>query len=85
MTRIMLATLLVAFPLAAQSAEGCTCRASDGTKIAEGATACLKSQKGMVLARCERSLNNPSWTFLGTPCPSAGMTPIMETMPKLKG
>jgi hypothetical protein len=46
----------------------CTCRYAGGD-VAEGQTACIKTAKGMTLARCERVLNNTSWTFLDQPCP----------------
>ena len=61
---------------AGEDGKGCTCRATDGSKIAEGATACIRSAKGMVMARCERELNNTSWKFLDQPCPTAYMTPL---------
>ena len=75
MRQLLFFLLILALPLPAHAGEGCTCRATDGSKVAEGATACIKSAKGMVMARCERSLNNPSWTVLGTPCPAAGLSP----------
>ena len=57
----------------------CTCRFVGGD-IAEGQTACIKTPKGMVLARCERVLNNTSWKMLGTPCPSSQLAPIDRSM-----
>ena len=57
----------------AASADGpipCTCRAQ-GTSFALGAVVCLKTPEGPRLARCERVLNNTSWTPLETPCPTA--------------
>lgn len=61
------------FPFAVHAGEGCTCRATDGSDIAEGATACIRSPAGMTLARCEKVLNNTSWKFLGQPCPQAAL------------
>jgi len=52
------------------SAPDCTCR-YQGQKVSQGETACLRTQKGMVLARCGMSQNNTSWIFLDTPCPTA--------------
>lgn len=48
----------------------CTCRHSGGD-VQEGDTACIKTPKGMGLARCERVLNNTSWKMLDSPCPFA--------------
>lgn len=76
---------LTALPIPGVAGEGCTCRATDGSKIAEGATACIKSPKGMVMAKCERELNNTSWTFLNTPCPSANMSRAVSPLVLLKG
>lgn len=64
----------------AASADGpipCTCRAA-GISHALGAVVCLKTPEGPRLARCERVLNNTSWTPLQTPCPTArvGVTVI---------
>ena len=56
--------------------EDCTCRAAGGIEIPEGETICLKTASGSQLARCERVLNNTSWTFLNTPCPTARLSPI---------
>ncbi|MFZ1814178.1 MAG: hypothetical protein WBO55_01990 [Rhizobiaceae bacterium] len=52
----------------------CTCRHTGGDTV-EGQTACIKTAKGMMLARCERVLNNTSWTFLNQPCPVSALTP----------
>ncbi len=59
----------------AASADGpipCTCRA-EGTSFALGAVVCMKTPEGLRLARCERVLNNTSWTPLQAPCPTAGV------------
>lgn len=48
----------------------CTCR-YEGGDVVEGQTACIKTAKGMQLARCDRVLNNTSWKFLDQPCPTA--------------
>jgi len=68
---IAIAGLALALSPTVQSAHAgpqCTCRSINGD-IAEGQTACIKTAKGMMLARCERVLNNTSWTMLETPCP----------------
>lgn len=75
MRQLLFFLLFLALSLPAHAGEGCTCRATDGSKVAEGATACIKSAKGMTMARCERVLNNTSWKFLDTPCPAAGLPP----------
>jgi hypothetical protein len=50
----------------------CTCRYQGGaTEL--GQTVCMNTPQGQRLARCEMALNNPSWTFLDAPCPSAGL------------
>jgi len=50
--------------------EECTCSHKDA-KVLEGQKACIKTPKGMQMAECSRVLNNTSWKFLGTPCPTA--------------
>jgi hypothetical protein len=69
---VLLAAGLIGCVIAgpAFSAPDCTCR-YQGQKVSQGETACLRTQKGMVLARCGMSQNNTSWIFLDTPCPTA--------------
>lgn len=50
--------------------EDCTC-SHKGAKTPEGKTACIRTSSGMQMAQCSRVLNNTSWKFLGTPCPTA--------------
>ena len=57
----------------------CTCR-YDGGEIPEGQFACLKTPGGLVMARCERVLNNTSWTITNNPCPTARLTPRGDEM-----
>ncbi len=52
----------------------CKCRFNGGY-IDEGQTACLKTPKGLSLARCEKVLNNTSWKTLNLPCPVASLSP----------
>lgn len=52
----------------APASAGCTCRAKD-VVANEGEVVCLNTPLGQRLARCDKVLNNTSWTFLGT-CPT---------------
>lgn len=65
---IILGVALLSSP--AIAGEECTC-SHKGAKIPEGQTACIKTSSGMQMAQCSRVLNNTSWKFLGTPCPTA--------------
>ncbi len=60
-------------PTLAFAGSDCTCR-YDGGEIAEGQFACLKTPGGMVMARCERFLNNTSWRITNNPCPTAHLS-----------
>jgi hypothetical protein len=42
---------------------------SDGRKIAEGATACIRTTQGRRLAACGRVINMMSWQVTENPCP----------------
>ena len=53
------------------SAHECTCR-HKANDIPEGQVVCISTPKGSQMAQCVKVLNNTSWKFLGTPCPSAG-------------
>jgi hypothetical protein len=44
---------------------------SDGKKIAEGATACIKTTMGRRLAACGRVINMMSWEVSENPCPES--------------
>lgn len=52
---------------------GCTCRAKD-VVANEGEVVCLNTPLGQRLARCDKVLNNTSWTFLGA-CPAVSQIP----------
>jgi hypothetical protein len=52
----------------------CTCRYAGGA-VELGQTVCMKTPQGERLARCDMALNNPSWTFIDAPCPTASLTP----------
>lgn len=44
---------------------------SDGRKIAEGASACIRTNQGRRLAQCGRVINMMSWQVTETPCPES--------------
>ena len=52
----------------------CRCRTPQGT-VPLGSSICLRYNGSMVMARCEMVLNNTSWTFTTTPCPTARLGP----------
>jgi hypothetical protein len=60
----------------------CTCRYK-GEDVIEGQTACIATANGPSLARCEKVLNNTSWTILDQPCPTANYTPAWNNSAKL--
>jgi len=77
MKHTIIAAAAIFFILTASSAfagEKCKCRFNGGY-IDEGQTACLKTPKGLSLARCEKVLNNTSWKTLNLPCPVASLSP----------
>jgi len=69
MLRILTAALLFVSAFPAFAGTDCTCRHQE-TNIPEGAVICMRTPKGMQMAQCARVLNNTSWKFLGTPCPT---------------
>jgi hypothetical protein len=44
---------------------------SEGRKIAEGATACIRTTQGRRLAACGRVINMMSWDVTEKPCPES--------------
>lgn len=44
---------------------------SDGRKIAEGASACIRTSQGRRLAACGRVINMMSWEISENPCPES--------------
>jgi hypothetical protein len=44
---------------------------NDGRKIAEGATACIRTTQGRRLASCGRVINMMSWQVTESPCPES--------------
>ena len=50
----------------------CYCTDSEGRRVEMGKTACLRIGGREVLARCEMSVNNPTWRYQdGEGCPGA--------------
>ena len=47
----------------------CFCTGSKGERVELGQTTCLTIGSKRVLARCEMSVNNPSWKRIGEGCP----------------
>ena len=63
----------------------CTCRAKD-VVANEGEVVCLNTPLGQRLARCDKVLNNTSWTFLQGACPTTSrtLTPARHALAKLQ-
>lgn len=70
MLRAIIILAVTLFTSSAFAGEDCTC-SHKGAKTPEGQKACIKTSNGMQMAQCSRVLNNTSWKFLGTPCPTA--------------
>jgi Zn finger protein HypA/HybF involved in hydrogenase expression len=66
MTRIL--TIVITALFAHQAQAQCTCIYAEGT-VKEGETACIWSEKGKILARCEKVQNVTSWKLLDQSCP----------------
>lgn len=77
---ISLTFALGVFAQSASAASNCTCR-GNGSDVPEGQTICLKTSAGAKLARCERVLNNTSWTILEEDCPTAALPQISTPLP----
>jgi len=52
----------------------CTCRSKD-VVASEGDVVCINTPLGQRLARCDKVLNNTSWTFLQDACPVISQKP----------
>jgi hypothetical protein len=66
--RPMLALTLCLIATAPTTAEAdCTCIYAGGN-VEHGQTACISTAKGKRLARCDKVLNNSSWTILDEAC-----------------
>jgi hypothetical protein len=62
----------------------CTCRSRD-VVASEGEVVCLNTPLGQRLARCDKVLNNTSWTFLQGACPTVSrtLTPTRHALARL--
>lgn len=70
----LLAALVLASPQA-WAGEDCKC-VGNGKRVKEGGVVCLQiGSSTRYLARCERNLNNTSWTKIADGCPTASLTP----------
>jgi hypothetical protein len=49
----------------------CFCTDSSGQRVDLGKTTCLKIGSQQVLARCDMSLNNPTWRRIQEGCPTS--------------
>jgi hypothetical protein len=66
--RLMLPLTLCLIATAPMTAEAdCTCIYAGGN-VEHGQTACIQTAKGKRLARCDKVLNNSSWTILDEAC-----------------
>lgn len=72
MKNLISVLLILAAGAPAYGAARCVCVAN-GQRVEEGRIACIRPQSGTpYLARCDKVLNNTSWTRLQDGCPSAG-------------
>jgi hypothetical protein len=74
---LVLATIAAPFvaPLPAGAGPECRCR-SAGQMFEHGQLACIKTNAGVKLARCDMAQNVASWTIVGDACPQANATPL---------
>jgi hypothetical protein len=69
---VVLSGTAIVSPANAADGINCSCVAN-GQRIELGRLFCIKTASGkQFLARCERVLNNTSWTRLQDGCPTAG-------------
>jgi hypothetical protein len=59
----------------------CICRAKD-VVASQGEVVCLATPQGERLARCDKVLNNASWTFLQAPCPAPALSGLNPAAPE---
>ena len=82
MTRVMLLSLLMASPALADVKDGnktieCYCTDRQGARVELGQIICLQVDGRMFMARCEMSLNVPTWRDTGTGCLSSALDRLM--------
>ncbi|HEX2255689.1 MAG TPA: hypothetical protein VHG92_03120 [Afifellaceae bacterium] len=84
MTIRRLAVAMFAAVLPSAAAADCTCRAK-GVVADQGELVCLATPQGERMARCDKVLNNASWTFLEQPCsvPLVTGSPAAPTLERL--
>jgi hypothetical protein len=81
--RLAAAALLVLSAFPSPGIADCTCRAK-GVVAEQGEVLCLATPQGPRMARCDKVLNNSSWTFLQAPCPVLGdITPAERALRRL--
>ncbi len=74
--RLLMALPFIAasfFPIGANA--DCECR-SNGQIFKQGQLACIRTNAGMKLARCDMSQNVSSWAIVRDDCPSTNNTPL---------
>ena len=72
---LLLFALAVLAPAGALAEHQCQCL-YQGRKFDQGALVCIRVDGTARLARCDMLLNNSSWIFLKTGCPTAAFTPL---------
>ncbi len=85
--RAVLFAATVLAPLGASAEHRCQCL-YQGRRFDLGQLVCIRVDGATRLARCDMQLNNSSWTFLSSGCPTAALfTPLsggrMPAPPKL--
>jgi uncharacterized membrane protein len=76
----LLVVLAVLAPAGASAEHKCQCL-YHGKKFEQGELVCLRVDGATRLARCDMLLNNSSWTFVQTGCPTALLMPVPAAAP----
>ncbi|MFK5977320.1 MAG: hypothetical protein QM488_00340 [Rhizobiaceae bacterium] len=71
------ATSMLSMSGFANAGDDCSCRFK-GQDIPTGKSICMKTSKGLVMAKCDWVLNNTAWKFTDQPCPYSmlNQTPV---------
>jgi hypothetical protein len=81
MLRRALPAAIIAFAALSSAAfADCTCRAKD-VVASQGEVVCLATPQGSRMARCDKVLNNASWTFLEAPCSAPALSVLSPAAP----